>query len=402
MKTAYAGTSLASPSAVSPCCLNVTAHLDDRFGGMTTSLPPFCHALESTGRYRSELAAFCSPDEVQSGSQSTHIFPLGRVRWMLDAALRNRLAGLIRQAAAVHIHGIWQEHIFMASSLASANRKPYLVSAHGMLEPWAFRSKGWKKRLYWEIVEKQHFRSAHCLRALTFAEREQYRELGLRAPVAVIPNGVTVPASISAEPFWQLYPGLREKKILLFLGRLHPKKGVHLLCDTWTRLRRDFPDAHLVLAGPDSEGLAAALSEKLNQSGAGSQVTFTGMLRGDQKWAALAAASVFLLPSYSEGFSVAALEAMGAGAPVILSAQCYFPEVLEYGCGWVIEPEPASLENALRECLELPAERLHHMGTEGRRLVAERFSWPAIGERTANVLDWLLGGGPAPDCVETV
>ncbi len=401
MKTASVQTSsVPKRESALPSCLNITAHLDHRFGGLTTSLPPFCQALEDTGRYRAEMAAFCVPGETYSGPESPAIFPFGRLRWMLDSALRGRLSDLIRHSDVVHIHGIWQEHCAVASDLARRSGKPYLIAAHGMLEPWAFQSKGWKKKAYWRFFEKRRFAEAQCLRALTVAEGEQYRSLGLRLPVAVIPNGVTIPESVSPEPFFERYPELRGRRILLFLGRIHPKKGVHMLCQTWARICREFPGAHLVMAGPDPDGIQDAIAAQVQRDGAEAQVTFTGMLRGDEKWGALSAATAFLLPSYSEGFSMAVLEALGIGSPVILSKQCYFPEVQEYGCGWVIDPDSASLEAAVRECLASSPEELQRMAAQSRRLVTERFSWPAIGERTASVLDWLLGGGSPPPCVE--
>lgn len=403
MKTEAAVSRLQTPAApTTASCLNVTSHLDHRFGGLTTALPPFCDALEATGRYRSELAAFCVPDEHYAGSGTPVVFPFGRMRWMTDGALRGQLADLIRKHDAVHIHGIWQEHSAAASRLAQTHRKPYLISAHGMLEPWAFKSKGWKKRLYWELLEKRHFTGSQCLRALTAAEGEQYRALGLRAPVAVIPNGITVPESVPAEPFYARYPELRGRKIVLFLGRLHPKKGIHMLCRSWAAICRELPDAHLVVAGPDFDGIQAALEAQVTQDGAGRRVTFTGMLRGEEKWGALGAATVFVLPSYSEGFSMAVLEALGVGLPVIVSKQCYFPEVAEYGCGWVIDAEPASLEKALRECVAQPEAARQRMASQARRMIGERFSWPVVGERAAAVLDWMLGGGSPPDCVEVV
>jgi glycosyltransferase involved in cell wall biosynthesis len=390
---------LQSAGAALRSCLNITAHIDHRFGGLTTSLPPFCEALAATGKYRAELAAFCAPDEVYSGADSPAIFPFGRLRWMVDGSLRKKLANLIRNADALHIHGIWQEHCAVAGDLALASGKPYLIAAHGMLEPWAFKSKGWKKRLYWELSEKRRLTGAGCLRALTVAEGEQYRALGLRVPVAVIPNGVTVPDQITPEPFFERYPELRGRKIVLFLGRLHPKKGIHMLCESWAKVCREFPDSHLVMAGPDFDGVQAALEAQIHRDGAASQVTFSGMLRGDEKWGALSAATTFALPSYSEGFSMAVLEALGVGLPVIVSKFCYFPEVQKYQCGWTIDPQPAPLENALRECLSASTEERETMALRGRRLIAEQFSWPVIGESTAAVLDWMLGGGAPPPCV---
>jgi glycosyltransferase involved in cell wall biosynthesis len=389
-----------SANAVLPSLLNITAHVDHRFGGLTTSLPHFCEAVEATGRYRAELAAFCEPDESHAGSPEPAIFPFGRLRWLFDSALRGRLAGLIRAADAVHIHGIWQEQCAVAAALARSSRTPYLVAAHGMLEPWAFKSKGWKKRIYWELFEKGRLAGASCLRALTAAEGEQYRGLGLRGPIAVIPNGVSIPDAISSAPFFSRFPELRGKKLLLFLGRIHHKKGIRMLCETWARICGEFPDAHLVMAGPDPDGNQPELEALLKQAGAGAQVTFTGMLRGEEKWGALAASTVFLLPSYSEGFSMAVLEALGSGLPAILSKQCYFPEVEKYNCGWVIDPEPGALKETMRQCLESGAAEHSRKAAQARRLIAERFSWPVIGDATVAVLDWMVGGGAAPPCVE--
>lgn len=396
---ALAANSFQPMAATLPICLNITAHVDHRFGGLTTSLPPFCEALEATGRYRSDLAAFCAPDEVYSGSATPQIFPLGRLRWAVDTTLRKRLEGLIRKSDAVQIHGIWQEHCSAAVDLAQASGRPYLIAAHGMLEPWALKSKGWKKQLYWQLVERRRLQGALCLRALTAAEAEQYRALGLRVPVAVIPNGVTVPAVVTPEPFFQRYPELRGRKIVLFLGRLHAKKGIHMLCQSWAKVCREFPDSHLVVAGPDFDGIQSVLEGQLHRDGAASRVTFSGMLRGDEKWGALSAADAFVLPSYSEGFSVAVLEALGVGLPVIVSKSCYFPEVQKYRCGWIVDPQPGPLEVALRECLSVSTTEKEAMGFRARRLIAERFSWPTIGENTAAVLDWMLGGGPPPECV---
>ena len=383
-----------------PNCLNLTAHIDHSFGGLTTSLPEYCAALQGTRKYRTQLAAFCEPGEKAAGAEDVTIFPFGRKRWYTDSALRQSLAKLIGQADAVHIHGLWQEQTAFGSAFAQRARKPYLVSAHGMLEPWAFQNKGWKKRLYWHLLEKRYLNGASCLRALTSAEAQDYRNMGLRTPIAIIPNGVTAPATIDPALFFERFPELRGKTIVLFLGRLHPKKGLAMLCKSWSGVCAAYSEAHLVIAGPDSAGQQQSLQQLVAGSGIESRVTFAGMLRGGDKWAALRAASFFTLPSYSEGFSISVLEALAAGTPVLLSRQCYFPEVATYRCGFTIEPEPAPLEAALRECLELsPADRAA-MGLRARQLADERFTWPIVGAQSAAVLDWLLGGGPAPAGVE--
>ena len=229
--------------------------------------------------------------------------------------------------------------------------------------------------------------------------------VGARASPPALLNGIDLCPSQASIPTteasrFQRFPNLRNRTIVLFLGRLHPKKGLSLLCDSWSKVCGGYPEAHLVIAGPDSDAQQQSLETLVAERGIESRVTFAGMLRGEEKWAALGAASFFTLPSYSEGFSISVLEALAAGTPVILSRQCYFPEVDLYQCGLTIEPEPLALQAALRECLELsPADRFL-WGARAKQLVQDRFTWPIVGAQSAAVLDWILGGGPAPSCVE--
>jgi glycosyltransferase involved in cell wall biosynthesis len=226
-----------------------------------------------------------------------------------------------------------------------------------------------------------------------------YRRIGLTNPVAVVPSGVAIPESVSATLFHEAYPQLAGKRVVLFLGRLHPKKGLMMLVRAWARSASSFDDAHLVLAGPDFEGTRATLGGLVDELGIRHQVTFTGMLAGPMKWSALAMASVFALPSFSEGFSVAVLEALGMGLPVIVTRACNIPEVAESRCGWVVESEQSAIEIAIEESLGLPALELHMMGERGMALVAGRFTWPVVGKQMAEVYRWVLGG-PQPASVQ--
>lgn len=383
--------------------LQVLSHVDPQFGGIASSVPQLSQATEAQGGPECPIAGFCDPNEKlpKDARQSVQHYSSHRVRWALDHNLRNRFRDSIRASQGVHIHGVWEPHCNVAAAAARACRRPYIISAHGMLDLWALKHKRVKKAFYAALIEARNLQRAACLRALTLDEVQDYRRVGLTNPVAVVPTGVEVPAGITGDLFWEMYPQLAGRRIILFLGRVHRKKGLDLLLQAWSRLPKSNDDTHVVIAGPD-DGHLPELKQMVEKLGLEQSVTFAGMLQGEQKWSALRAASVFVLPSHSEGFSVAVLEALAMGLPVIITDQCHFPEIVETKCGWTIQPDAAQLEQALREFLALPPEQAVHMGECGRDLVEKRFRWPVVGKQMADVYAWLQGGGPRPANVDVV
>jgi glycosyltransferase involved in cell wall biosynthesis len=383
-------------SGTRPLWLEVLPHLDAKYGGIATSAPRASIAAAVAGAHRSAIAAFCLPDESSASVAGVvEVFPLGRLKWLTSPALRRRFHQTLAAADAYHIHGLWQEHCSMTAAYASGHRKPFVVSAHGMLDAWALANKGFKKRLYASLVERRQLARATCLRALTLTERDDFRRFGLRNPVAVIPNGVDIPDT-DGDEFFGRFPELRGKRLVLFMGRIHPKKGPALLCRAWARIHSSFPDAHLVLAGPDSENTSRDVAQLIAEKGIGASVSMPGLLQGSLTWSALRAAELFVLPSYSEGLSRAVLEAMGCGVPVVITRACNFPEVGEHDCGVVIETDEQALAGAMSDMLRAPAVALRRMGQNGERLVRERFSWRVVGRQQALLYGWVLGGGAPP------
>lgn len=384
-------------------CVEIVSSLDARCGGVSASLPHLARAVSAEGSYREAILVVGPPSDQHAVPVVDGVpvigLPVRRIECWYDGPATAQLGKLIAQAALVHIHGIWEPHCAVLARCARRLRKPYIVSAHGMLERWALRNKWWKKRPYALLVERGNLRRAACLRAVTRAEVEDYRRWGLRAPVAVIPHGVEVRSDITPEVFHGRFPELRGRRLVLFLGRIHYKKGVDLLCQAWAPVCERFPEAHLVLAGPDFENTQDSVEALIAALGIRHRVTFTGMLAGDLKWSALAAAELFVLPSRSEGLPVAVLEAMGMGKPVIVTRQCNLPEVDERQCGIVIEPQVRQLEAALHQMLSVPSGEIMRMGENGKRLVSERYNWRAVGRQMARVYDWILGGSQ-PEGVE--
>jgi glycosyltransferase involved in cell wall biosynthesis len=383
-----------------PLWIDVLPHLDAKYGGIATSAPRASLAAASVGEHRSALAAFCLPDEtLPSGTGSVDLFPFGRMKWLTNAALRRRFRETLAPAQAYHIHGLWQEHCAMTAAYAERAGKPYIVSAHGMLDAWALRNKRLKKQLYAALSERRHLRRAACVRALTPTERDDCRRFGLRNPIAVIPNGVDIPET-GSDAFFARFPELQGKRLVLFMGRIHYKKGPALLCRAWARVHRSFPDAHLMIAGPDFEDTARDVARLVADSGISDSVSMPGLLQAPVTWSALRAADVFVLPSYSEGLSRAVLEAMGSGVPVITTRGCNFPEVAEHECGIVIDADERALAGALSDMLRAPRHTLQRMGHNGQRLVHERFSWDVVGRQLAALYEWVLGGGAPPAALQ--
>lgn len=379
-----------------PLVTEVLPHLDARFGGIATSVPRASLAAAAAGRHRGSLVAFCDPNEQAPAEAGlVDVFPLGRRKWIANPAQRRRLEEVLSQGDAFHVHGLWQEHASMTAAHAHAHRKPYIASAHGMLDAWAFRHRGLKKRVYAALIERPNLEAATCLRALTRTEYEDFRRFGLRNPVAIIPNGVDIPA-IGPDRFLARFPELRGKRLVLYMGRIHHKKGPALLCRAWARVREAHPEAHLMMAGPDFENTSTKIARLLVELGIEQSVSMPGLLSAPYTWSALRAASLFVLPSYSEGFSRAVLEAMGCGAPVLITHACNFPEVAQHDCGVIVDADEHALTLALSDLLTAPHGDLRQMGRRGARLVQERYTWDVVGRQLSALYGWILGGGAPP------
>ena len=387
--------------------LEVVSHLDPRYGGLSAVVPELASCLLASGS-DIDVAAFCVPGErfvpasLDAGQVS--FWPASRKQWLTQPALRSAFTRSLSAYQGIHIHGLWEQSTAVAASSARDKQIPYLLSAHGMLEPWALQAKRLKKLVYAALFERRNVAAATALHALTHAEADQYVAFGARSPIAVIPNAVDIPTDRpdTRSYFLNTFPILRGKRIVLFLARLHPKKGLDLLLNSWAAIASSWPDAHLVIAGPDTEGTQARLEQFVAGHNLGSTVLFTGMLHDRLKWGALASAEAFVLPSHSEGLSVGVLEAMGSGLPVIVTQACNMPEVEQLRAGWQINPVQDQLTTALSELLNNSTQQNSLIGSRGADLIHTRYDWASVSARMATVYRWIETGGPLPTSVDWV
>ena len=302
------------------------------------------------------------------------------------AAYSRPLARFLDGAAAsfdlVHIHTLYHYPAFAASRAASKHDVPIVVSPRGGLNERALRHKQWKKWGYRRLVIDGILRSAAALHAVAHGEQAQIARLGYSKPVFVSPNGISRQQVDELNSFHgsrplAAHPCLNGKRVILFLGRIQSQKGLDTLARSFATVAPDFEDAALLVVGPDEDGTRSKVEDTLRAAGVLDRVAFAGMLTGRDKLAAFACADLFVLPSYSEGFSNAVVEALAAGLPVIVSEQCNFPEVAKAKAGLVVPAQDAAVATAIRVLLS-NADLREQMGRNGRRLILERYTWPSV------------------------
>jgi poly(glycerol-phosphate) alpha-glucosyltransferase len=278
----------------------------------------------------------------------------------------------------VHLHGVWG---VASRALAMARRPgmPWMVSPHGMLEPWAMRQGRWKRWIAWRLWDGPVLRGASCLHALCPEEWLSIRAAGLENPVAVIPNGVDLPD----EPVRSLGSSV------LFLGRIHPKKGLTELLHAWALL----PKAPLLrIAGWDDGGHLPGLLKLRDELGLTTCVEFSGPAFGPGKDRLYREAGAVILPSHSEGLPMTVLEAWAYGLPVLMTDHCHLPEGFSRQAAIRVEPLPFSIAEGMRTFLTLSEPERQAMGRRGRELVSASYSWDHVARQFLSVYRWLLGG----------
>jgi poly(glycerol-phosphate) alpha-glucosyltransferase len=279
-----------------------------------------------------------------------------------------------------------------------------VIAPHGSLSAWALRHSRWKKALALAAYERSNLQSASCLHALSQPEAQEFRNFGLTNPIAVVPNGISAEWLCSAgdaQRFRHAFAVASGPRILLFLSRITPKKGLPLLLESIKANAQAFAGWVLLIAGVDESDHRRELETLIDQYELRDSVRFIGPLYGDTKRDAFSAADAFVLPSHSEGWPMAVLEALGAGVPVFTTTAIPFPELLEHRAGWVVEPSVDSIGASLPDLLLRSPAELREMGNRGRALVASRLTWDAVATQLSAVYLWLLGCGSQPDCVTT-
>jgi glycosyltransferase involved in cell wall biosynthesis len=298
---------------------------------------------------------------------------------ILGLAARHFFRNFLPKADVLHLHGVWESILRLGAAEARRQGKSYVVAPHGMLDPWSLAQRRWKKRVALVMGYRTMLNRASFLHCLNADEARLLAPLHLVRPTRTIPNGV-FPEEFAQLPargtFRRLHAELGDAPYVLFLSRLHYKKGLDYLARAFGILATKVLDLQLVVVGPDG-GARGELEAGLARAGLTARAHVLGPLYDAEKLAALVDAAVFCLPSRQEGFSMAILEAMACGTPVVISENCHFPEVALSSAGYVVSLEAETVADAILSVLVDPA-KAKQMGQAGQKMVREHYTWPEI------------------------
>jgi glycosyltransferase involved in cell wall biosynthesis len=372
---------------------HVVASLGPATGGPSYTVPALTEALARNGQPVEILSCGLTQPPPAAGVTQRSFARVGAGlpvvgRLAISPGLRGAL--LAGAGAILHTHGLWQMPPIDAARAAAMRGVPLVVAPRGMLAPPALAYSPRVKRLFGALWQDRALAQAAAFHATAESEYADIRAFGLRQPVAILPNGVDVP---DLRP----RPGPPARTVL-FLGRLHHKKGIDLLLQAWSGVEAEFPDWRLRIVGPDAGGHGAEVLRRIAALGL-ARATLEPALYGPAKWQAYADAGLFVLPTRSENFGVTVAESLAAGVPVICTRGAPWQGLREHDCGWWVDVDAPALAAALRQAMTLPDGARQAMGLRGRDWVQRAFSWDRIARDTLDFYRWLCNAGEQPHSV---
>jgi glycosyltransferase involved in cell wall biosynthesis len=381
--------------------LQVIESLNVEFGGIATACAQLANHLVRSGVAVTAVTLDGAGPEPRKWALDARIDALTCApSWPRRLGYCHALSATLAASpapAVVHIHGLWRLHFAQAARFAHRVGAPVIVSTHGMLHAAARGQRAALKRIARWVFQDDVVRRASCLHATAVEEADEIRKVGFTGPIVVIPWGVLPPEPRVADPASSDSPA--DRRVVLFLGRFHPTKGVDELLRAWARVRARFPSSTLVLAGYDDGNFRLRLAALAASLGISSSVTFEGPVDGPGRERLFAEASLLVLPSPAENFGFVVPEALVRGIPVVTTMGTPWSRVVTENCGWWVPAGEDSLAAALTEALGRHPDALREMGERGRTFARANFTWDRVAASMTALYAWTLGLGPEPPSV---
>lgn len=373
---------------------HIVPHIYKASSGPSHSVPALCSSLARDSV--SVTLHALEPGIDRSFNFEVRTYSSRRLppRLCVSPAMKKALVDVASTSDIMHNHSLWLMPNIYAGTAIRGSQCRLIVSPRGTLSSWALRRSWLRKRIVWAFGQRNTLRDAHCFHATARSELEDIRRLGFTRPVAVIPNSVDIPSLEGKAAFAETLG-----KRLVFLGRIHPTKGIDTLLRSWKHIEKDFEDWKLIIAGPDGDSYAQsmkALSRELKLR----RALFVGAVEGEEKRQLLLSANAFVLSTHSENFGMAVAEALAHSVPAIVTKGAPWEGLEQEGCGWWIDQGETALIECFRQALSLSKTELRLMGEKGRDWMKRDFSHARAGEMMFETYRWLLGGGSLPGWVD--
>lgn len=371
---------------------HVVPSISNEASGPSYSVVNLCRSLLDAGVDARLLDLLGSPkvkkpDFVTSFAISGPPARLGRSSDMKEWLNRSVNNG---EVDILHNHSLWMMPNVYACQAVRGENVPLVVSPRGTLSQWAMENGSKLKKIFWPLLQRPALDRVSCFHATAYSEFEDIRRLGFDQPVAIIPNGVSILKQGASQK--------NSRRTLLYLGRIHPKKGIDNLLRAWGAVFTRFPDWELKIVGPDNNGYLYELRQlaaKLKLQ----RVVFTGPLFGKEKAQAYFDADLYVLPTHSENFAMTVAESLAAGTPVIVSKGAPWEELDSKDAGWWIDFGSEPLAVCLSQTLSMTRFNLETMGQNGRKWMESDYSWISVAASMKSLYEWLLDRGPRPEFV---
>ncbi|WP_413747064.1 glycosyltransferase [Synechococcus sp. MIT S9507] len=377
--------------------LRIISSLNPEGGGPSEGIRQITPHLSRLG-VASTVASLDPPSSACLRDQSFKAVGLGPVfsGYGYCRNLPDRILSLASEHDVVIVHGLWQYHAFATWRALRCSGIPYFVYTHGMLDPWfkiTYPLKHLKKWAYWPWADYRVLRDASAVLFTTEQERLRARQSFwlYQANEQVVSYGTSAPPADSEsqrQAFFERFQHLRDQRILLFLSRIHPKKGLDLLIDAFASVAGSDPRLHLMIAGPDQVGWQATLQQRASELGIAERITWPGMLSGELKWGAFRCAELFCLPSHQENFGIVVAEALACGLPVAIAKPVNVStDVANAGAGIVFDDETLATERALKQWLAMTPSDKSEMAKCGQQFFYDRFDFESVAKNLLPVLE---------------
>jgi glycosyltransferase involved in cell wall biosynthesis len=362
--------------------INIIGSIDKSIGGPARSVTQACKFVSKKG-IKIDLITRKSDNPVSI--VQTNIFKL-KYHSLLSLVNYGIFNINKHNDQLIHLQHIWDPYIHIMAVIARWKGIPYILSTRGMMEPWILNRNRWKKKLGLALYQNNDIKKAKCIHVTSEIEKIHSIQLGYNNPIAQIPNG------LDTSHIFGLKPNYQNKKVV-FLSRIHTKKGIEILLDAWKVA--NLSDWTLEIAGDGEKRYIKKINDKIKNDHI-SKVRFLGPKYGDEKWRFLRSGSIFILPSYSENFGMVIAEALALGLPVITTKNTPWKEIKEYKCGWWIKLNLNELINILHTATQCNCHELQLMGIRGKKLIQEKYSIQIVAEKMSHLYYHFCKNGEKP------